>query len=363
MLKFKPASSDLFYKDLRKRVNLYFKENNKSIHANKYMVIKTISLFLLFFGPYFAILLVSMPVWAMWSLTVLMGLSVAGIGMSIMHDACHGAYSGNKTINKLLGYSLNLVGGNRFNWILQHNVKHHTYPNVYGEDDDIDNNGVIRLSPFSKRYWFHRYQHIYAWFIYTLATVSWVTLKDFRQFYNYYKDGMFSKEELKKELPILIISKILFYGYIMLIPYLVLNLPFWMILVGFATLHMVAGFTLTVTFQLAHVVENTYHENNQDKIALEDSWATHQLKTTSDFSRRNKFLNWYLGGLNFQVEHHLFPHICHVHYKPLSQIVEATAKDHDLPFYQQTTLGKAIKSHYMMLKTLGQQEEKELEAV
>ncbi len=319
------------------------------------MVWKTIILLSSFLIPYLLILIFSFPLWVNWILTVIMGISVAGIGMSIMHDACHGAYSSNKRINTVLSYLMNFIGGNRFNWIAQHNINHHTYTNIYGKDGDLDTGNIIRLSPYAEWSWYHRFQHIYTWFLYFLGTLTWVTYKDFKEFKGLYKDVKGSKKRsMATELTILIGSKILYYTYMIVIPILVTDIPWYYILIGFITIQMVAGFILTVTFQLAHVVEVTDHEPLPGEEKMENTWIVHQIRTTANFAPGNKVLNWYLGGLNFQVEHHLFPHICHVHYHKLSEIVKNTVEDFGLCYNVFPTMQKAIISHYKTLKKFSQ---------
>lgn len=353
-IRFESSANRTFHSELTKNVNSYFKENKLNKNANRTMVVKTCVLLTMYFLPYFIILNVAMPLWAMWLLTVVIGVALAGIGMSVMHDACHGSYSSKTFVNNILSYSMNLIGGNKYNWMIQHNIKHHTFTNIFHADEDLDNGNVIRLSPFSEYRWFHRYQHIYSWLLYSLGTLSWVTIKDFKQF------GKLIKEDNKTngkgayiaEITILILTKILYYLYMIVIPYMLLDLSLGQILVGFLTLHFVAGWILSITFQLAHVVENTEHTkaNIPEATKIEDSWAIHQVKTTANFARKNRLLNWYLGGLNFQVEHHLFPNICHVHYGKIAPIVKKTIEDHGLVYNEYETMGEAVVSHYNSLK-------------
>ena len=345
-----PVTSQSLQKTMRERVNAYFKQNNISKKANWKMWLKMAILLGIYFGAYLGILLIPMSLVAMWMLTVVIGLSYAGIGMSIMHDACHGAFSSSPKINNFLGYSMNLIGGNKFNWMVQHNVKHHTYPNIYGADEDLDNGDVLRLSPYSDWHWFHRFQHYYSWFLYMLGTLSWVTIKDFRQFKGLYQEMGNDKKSFNNQLMVLITSKILYYLYIVLIPWLVLDISILYILVGFLTLHFVAGFVLSVTFQLAHIAEKSHHDSAHINPEIPDSWIEHQIKTTANFSRKSLFLNWYLGGLNFQIEHHLFPQICHIHYRKISEIVRDTVKEHGLSYYEHPNMARAIQSHYRTLK-------------
>ena len=355
-IKFTAQERSSFHSDLTKAVNQYFKENNISKHANFSMYLKTFILLCCYFIPYGLILGVSMPLWNMWLLCLPMGFALAGIGMSIMHDSCHGSYSSKPWVNNLMSYSMYLVGGNKFSWVIQHNVKHHTYTNIFNADEDLDNGDVIRLSPYSNYKKFHRFQHIYSWFLYMFGTLSWVTLKDFKQFKNVFshaKDASYSKE-----LTILIVTKIFYYIYMLVIPALVLDISFGYIFLGFLTIHLLAGIILSVTFQLAHVVEITEHHEAlpDDPKQINDSWAIHQIKTTANFARKSKFLNWYLGGLNFQIEHHLFPHICHVHYYQISKIVKKVVNEYDLKYNEFDTLSQAIKSHYKALKAYSKNE-------
>ena len=349
-IRFNANAKRAFHTDLLKNANHYFKEKGISKHANSMMVFKTLILLGLYLIPYLLILSLQLPLWGMWLLTIAMGTALAGIGMNIMHDSCHGAYSARPWINNILSYSMNLIGGNKYNWVIQHNIKHHTFTNIFHADEDLDNGNVIRLSPYSDYRWFHKYQHIYCWFLYSLGTLSWVTIKDFKQFGQLAKEA--NKGKFVAELSILIFTKILYYLYMIVVPYIVLDISLGYIIAGFLTMHFVAGWILSVTFQLAHVVENTEHTiaDVPKDTEIKDSWAIHQIKTTSNFARKNKFLNWYLGGLNFQVEHHLFPNICHVHYDKIAPIVKQTVEDHGLEYREYTTLADAVKSHYKALK-------------
>ncbi len=355
-IRFNQGKDKDFYRTLNKRVYGYFRETGKSPHANASMIIKTVVMLALFIVPYVLIISGMLPLWGMWLATFIMGVGAAGIGMSVMHDANHGSYSKNPRINKLLGYALNLVGGSRQTWVIQHNLLHHTYTNVPNVDEDIEGGGVIRLNIAKPKKKFYRFQHLYAWFLYSLMTLTWVTMKDIKQVIRYRKKGLKSEknENFRKEMIILIASKLFYYFYILVIPMLVLDITIWQWLIGFLTLHFTTGFILSVTFQLAHVVEETDQYIPDEKNQIDNAWAVHQLSTTANFAKKNKFLNWYLGGLNFQVEHHLFSNICHVHYPKIAEIVKETANEYHIPYHEYPTMTSAIASHYRSLKKLGQ---------
>ena len=354
-VKFARPDTSQFFTTLRKNVNRYFQENNLSKNGDHRMVIKTICMYTLYFGPYLLIMLGGFSVWVMAGLCLVMGLGQAGIGFSVAHDAAHGAYSGNKFWNKILSYSFNIIGGSSFTWNIQHNILHHTYTNIYELDEDIDDKPFLRLSPHGKLNSHHKYQHLYAPFLYTLATVSWMAKKDFAQMAHYNRSGLTEKSGHypQRELITMLVSKSIYFLYMLVLPILFLTIAWWQILLGFLLMQMVSGFMLTIVFQLAHVVEGPTHHKPVMNGTMENTWAIHQLMTTANFARNNKILSWFVGGLNYQIEHHLFPHICHVHYKNISKIVQKTAKEFNLPYFDQPTFRAAIGSHLRVLKAFG----------
>ncbi|MFY0651470.1 MAG: acyl-CoA desaturase [Cyclobacteriaceae bacterium] len=348
-----------FIKTLRLRVADYFKSKNISRYGNAKMVVKSAVMLALFYVPYILMMfgIVSHPglVYLMW---VLMGIGMAGIGMSIMHDANHGAYSKNKYVNKVMGICSDLVGASSTNWKIQHNVLHHTYTNVDGMDEDIDPSGVMRFSPNQKWHKIYRFQHFYVWFFYGIMTIFWVTTKDFRSIYKYRKMGLNDKQgNINKVLAQLSVWKIFYFGYILVLPMIFLSVAWWQVLLGFASLHFVCGLILSCVFQLAHVMPDMeYPQIDENTGSLENNWAIHQLITTANFSPRSKILSWFIGGLNYQIEHHLFPNICHIHYKNISKIVKKTAKEYGLPYKSEPTFVGALWNHARMLKKLGSYE-------
>ncbi|MFN5169169.1 MAG: fatty acid desaturase family protein [Cyclobacteriaceae bacterium] len=352
-----PAQQQDFFSTLSQRVNAYFKTNKIERTANAEMVVKTIFMFSLFFTPYFIALSgVVTSLWGLAGLCVIMGLGVAGIGLSIMHDANHGSYSNKKWVNDFLGYSLNLVGGHYWNWRVQHNVLHHTYTNVHDTDEDISPRGVLRMAPGSEWKPMHRFQHIYAWFFYGLLTLVWVSFKDFQRLIKYQKEGLVTKQKTKaiNQWVGMLVSKTIYVGYMLIVPMLVLKLSFGQVFVGFLIIHYVAGFILAIIFQPAHVIEGTEYPVGDENNMLENNWAIHQMHTTTNFGHREKLFSWYVGGLNYQVEHHLFPNICHVHYRAIAPIVEQTAKEFGIPYKTKATFWEALVAHTRQLKMLGQ---------
>jgi linoleoyl-CoA desaturase len=345
-----------FSATVQKRVNEYFKQNDIKRHGNSEMVWKSVFMFTLYFGPYALILsgLITNP-WLLLIPVFVMGLGLAGIGLSVMHDANHGAYSDKPWVNSLMGYSINLIGANAFAWKIQHNVLHHTYTNVHEHDEDISPRGVLRLSPHSRWKNLHRFQFIYAWFLYGLMTIVWLGIKDYVRLVRYHRDGTAKKQKanIVREWAILLFSKASYIGYICFIPLLVTPLVWWQVLIGIFVMHYVAGFILAIIFQPAHVIEGTEFPLPDENHALENNWAIHQLHTTTNFGNESRWFSWYVGGLNFQIEHHLFPNVCHVHYRKIAGIVRETTSEFGLPYKSTRTFAAALAGHARLLKELG----------
>lgn len=347
-----------FYKVLRKRVNKHFKDNNISKYANTNMVLKTIFMVSLYIIPFILMLTVfnssTIGVTAMW---FLMSLGMSGIGLAVMHDANHGAYSKNQNVNKALGYLLNIVGGSDLNWRIQHNVLHHTYTNIENYDEDIDTQ-VFRMSPTQKHKPLHRFQAYYATFFYGLMTFYWLVSKDIEGVVRYNKKDLLKGQgtSYRKALITIIIQKIVYVSVFFILPLFILNVSTLTIILGFLMMHFIVGVILAYIFQPAHVIEETEFYVPDENLSVESNWAIHQLRTTSDFAQNNKLFSWYVGGLNFQVEHHLFPNICHVHYKDISHIVKETAEEYGVPYYSHPTFFAALKSHFSVLHKFGKGE-------
>jgi linoleoyl-CoA desaturase len=345
-----------FFKTLNKRVNDYFKENNVKRTGNWKLYLKAIVMFALLIVPVVLILTIdSLPGWAQILGMVIVGIGMAGVGMNVMHDANHGSFSSKKWVNKLMGSSIYILAGNDYNWKVQHNVLHHTYTNIQGHDEDIDAGRIIRFSKHAKWYSFHKYQKYYAFFLYGLLTANWAITTDFTQTYRYLKRKLaYGKmPHPATQWTKLIIGKIVYYSIWVVLP-LSLGFKWWEVLIGFLVMHYTAGIILSVIFQLAHVMPNTEMPLPDAQGNMKNTWAIHQLFTTSNFSPKSKFVEFYTGGLNRQVEHHLFSHISHIHYNKLAQIVKETAKEFSLPYNEYNTFMQAVAEHYRQLKELGQ---------
>lgn len=364
-IKFNKNSEPEFFQALHQRVNKYFKDNKISKHANGYMVFKTIFMLGLYFIPLAIMLFSGIDTFStsllLW---VLMGLGMSGIGLSVMHDANHGAYSSDKRVNAALGFIVNFVGGYHVNWKIQHNVLHHSYTNIHGHDEDIEHE-IFRFSPDkapSKKY---RLQAFYAPVLYGLMTLFWVVYKDFKQLFDYNERGLLKGQGLsfRRAITEVVTYKILYLILTLALPILMLGIPWWQTLVGFLLMHFIAGIILAFVFQPAHVLEETHFFVPNESGSMENNWAVHQLLTTANFANKSRLFSWFVGGLNYQVEHHLFPHICHIHYRAISPIVKSTAEEYGIPYHQHDTFLTALFSHFRMLHKLGTEKPKPATAI
>lgn len=322
------------------------------------MVIKTIFMLVLFFAPLAVIIFVPFSsVSLLFGLFIISGLGMAGIGMGIMHDAIHGSYSKNKYVNKIMGYTINLIGANDEVWRLQHNVLHHSFTNIEAHDDDINAPFFLRFSPNAKINRLHKFQHLYAWFFYGLSTISWITTKDFIRLKRYYKMGLIKdKKTYRLGLMKIILWKLVYYSYALILPLAMSGFGVGMVILAFLAMHFVTGLTISLVFQSAHVVSDASFPLPNKQGNMEDERLAHQLATTCNFSPNSKVLSWLVGGLTNQIEHHLFPHISHIHYKKLAPIVERTSKEFGLPYHKNGNFLSAISKHFKMLYLLGRME-------
>jgi linoleoyl-CoA desaturase len=297
--------------------------------------------------------IINHPAWVI-IMYIVSGIGMAGVGMGIMHDANHGTLSSKSKLNKLYGKTLDLVGCSSEVWKMQHNVLHHTYTNIDDHDEDIDTPIFLSFSPNTKKYWIHRFQHLYAWFFYGLSTLHWVTAKDFIALKKYRQIGLVrDKSTHRKEIWKSIYWKLIYYSYILVLPMIFNSAGVIWIVVGFLSMHFVTGLLVSTIFQLAHVMPDMSFPQVNTNNEIESNWYVHQLETTSNFSPKSAWFSWLIGGLNYQIEHHLFPNISHIHYRKISVIISETAKEYGLPYYVNKSFFGAIWKHLKMLRTVG----------
>lgn len=345
-----------FANELRTKVKEYFDTNEISKTGNFSIVAKSLFMLALYTGPFILMLtgvfdsvLISFISW------FIMGVGMAGLGMVAMHDANHGSFAKNSIVNRWLSKSLYFLGGFPPTWRHQHNTMHHRFTNIDGFDEDIATIGLLRFSPHKPLKKVHKYQHLYAWFFYGLMTISWSTNKDFSQL-SRYKRKEFKIDKKRKYSYLytdLIISKVIYWAVSLVLPLIFMSIGWYWIVLGFLLMHFISGFILGIIFQTAHVMPDMEYPLPSTEGNIENNWIVHQLETTTNYAPKNRVLSWLIGGLNHQVEHHLFPTISHVHYYKLSAIVQRTTSKYEIPYHVQPTFYQALSQHFKMLKALG----------
>jgi linoleoyl-CoA desaturase len=355
-IRFIDSRQSQFYATVRRRVDEYFLRNNLSKNANFAMWAK-VAFFLGGTVVSYGLILTGLfsPL-AMLGLAILLGMFTAFVGFNVGHDSIHGALSPDPKVNKLFSLSFNLVGANAYLWNITHNIVHHTYTNIHGHDEDLEvAPGLIRLDESEKLSSFQRYQHYYAFPLYGLASLSWVFRKDYVKFFQKQIGSYDNSRHPRREYFNLFFYKALYYVAFIVVPLLVLDLTWWQFMIGFLAMHFAEGLVLGLVFQLAHVVEGTEFPEPDTQGNIEEAWAIHQMHTTANFARKSPLATFLCGGLNMQVEHHLFPKVCHVHYPAISEIVKQTAHEFNLPYHEQPTFLLALRSHYRVLRRLGKE--------
>ena len=342
-----------FHSDLKRRINAYFEDRGKASTGNGKLYLKAILLGASFIGLYIHLVFYTpATLWAILE-SVLLGCVISAIGFNIMHDGAHGSFSTKKWVNVMAAFSLNILGGNSFIWNTKHNIIHHSFTNVDGVDDDIAIQPWMRMSRTQKRHPLHKYQHLYFWLLYSLLYILWIFLLDYNKYFRS-KVGQMPLKKMKTA------DHITFWSFKVINAFLFVGLPIYKLgfmpwLTGFLIATTVAGFVISIVFQLAHTVEHTdFPVADVMTGKIENEWAIHQVNTTANFATRNKVVSWLVGGLNFQIEHHLFPKISHVHYPAISKIIRQACDDHGIRYVEYPRMHQAIASHLHFLKQMGQ---------
>ncbi len=316
------------------------------------MLLKSVILLTWFVASWALLVFAATTLWQAILLSMSLGLAIAGIGMAVQHDANHGAYSKHRAVNTLFSLSLDTMGVSSFIWRQKHNVFHHTFTNIEGIDFDLDFGSIARLSPEQGRRSWHRFQHFYIWGLYGLLLPKWVLFDDFVVLATRKMGAHRVSKPTRLDLVRFVGAKLFFFCWALLIPSL--YHPIWQVCVFLFLASYTMGVTLGVVFQLAHCVEEAdFPLLPKSGERMHEEWTLHQMATTVDFARKNVVLSWYLGGLNFQVEHHLFPKVSHLHYPALSKIVEELAAEHGARYRSSPSFRASLASHYRHLRVLG----------
>ncbi len=343
---------DTFQRALRQRVEEYFKTSGRKPRDCPEMYAKSAIVLSGCVAVYVVLVILAGVWWLAIPLAILLGLALAAAAFNVQHDGGHNAYSERRWVNKLAALTLDLLGGSSYVWARKHNAVHHSYTNVAGHDDDINLGFLGRLSPHQKRLRFHRLQHIYLWVLYGFLPMKWHVYDDFRDLIRGRTGAHPFPRPKGWDLVTFVGGKVVFFSLAFGLPMLLH--PWWCVLALYAIASFVQGITLSVVFQMAHCVEDAeFPQPEPASCRIESSWAVHQVETTVDFAPRSRIIAWLVGGLNFQVEHHLFPQICHIHYPALSKLVEETCRDFGLRYRAYKTFLAGLASHYRWLRRMG----------
>ena len=350
-MKFAPPA-DAFLTVLRQRVDDMFNNTGRRRRDCAAMYIKTLVIAIWFATSYGLLVFLAATWWQAIPLTISLGLAMASIGFNIQHDGAHSAYSNRKWVNSLMAMTLDLLGGSSFYWKKTHNQVHHSYTNITGHDGDIDMGALGRLSPHQQSRWFHRLQHLYLWVLYGFLPFKW-------QFYDDMRGVLTGRIGLNRfarprgrHLAVFVGGKLLFVSLALVIPMMIHT---WhTVLLFFFIASFVQGLTLSVVFQLAHCLEEAdFPIPPGDTGQIEKAWAVHQVETTVNFAPRNRLVTWFTGSLNHQIEHHLFPKVCHVHYPAIGRIVKETCAEFSVPYHSYPTITSAVAAHFRFLRAMG----------
>jgi linoleoyl-CoA desaturase len=341
-----------FHTELKRRINEYFKQTGKSTTGNYKLWSKALILLAVYIVMYIHLVFFTPSIVLALIECVVFGFVTAAIGFNIMHDGAHGSFSKYPVVNKMAAVTLGFLGGSHFMWNVKHNIIHHAYTNIDGLDDDIDAKPFLRMASTQKKYKMHRYQHLYFWFFYSLLYLYWIFFSDFRKYFEGRIGNVPLKKMAFKDHFYFWFYKVISYSLFILIPMLVVGVV--STIVGFIICALIAGFILSIVFQLAHTVEHTaFPVADEGTGKIEDEWAIHQLKTTANFATKSRLISWYVGGLNFQIEHHLFPKISHVHYPAISRIIKQACREYNIAYVEYRRMHQAVISHVSFLRQMG----------
>jgi len=341
-----------FQVELRRRVAEYFQSTGRRQRDCPQMFLKTAIILACFAASYVLLVFVAQTWWQALPLAILLAFSMAAIGFNIQHDGSHGAYSRYGWINKLAALTSDLIGASSYLWRWKHVVFHHTYVNVTGVDTDIELGSLLRLTPNQPWRPRHRWQHLYLWPLYGLMAARWHLYGDFHEV----ATGLLGPHRIPRpkrwDLVVFIAGKTVSVGLLLVLPMFFHS--WWIVLIYYAVVTAVLGVTLSIVFQLAHCVEEAdFPMPDPETHRIESAWADHQARSTVDFARKSRVLAWLLGGLNFQIEHHLFPRICHINYPEMSRIVEETCREFGVKYSVHRTFRAGLQSHFRWLWRMG----------
>jgi linoleoyl-CoA desaturase len=346
---------------LKRGADSALSERGLAEHGGTRILVKALFILALLVGSYAALLCWARAWWEVALTAGLLSQAIVLVGFNVMHDGGHGSFSRHAWVNRLTRRSLDLIGGSATLWKVKHAMLHHTYTNLDELDDDIDTNGLLRLHTSQPLKRHHRYQVLYALPLYSLLSIHWV-ISDFTEFFS----GRVGRHVQPR--PHGLRDTLIFLGFKLNFLLLALGLPLALhpwpnVLIVLLSVQLVVGFTLSLVFQLAHVVDLVdMPAPDASTKRMTEEWAAHQLRTTADFAADNRLVSWYCGGLNRQVVHHLFAGVSHVRYRHLLPVVRQTCGQFGVRYRSYPSVFAAIRGHLRQLAALGRADTADLPA-
>ena len=315
----------------------------------KTIILKAIILPIFYFALYACALLYGNKALVFYSCYFLMGLLLVSIFLNIIHDAVHGTIFKNEKINAAYVYLFDLMGANSFIWKLRHIRFHHNYPNVNGWDTDIEQSSLARIFPTGGFSRLHKYQHIYLPFLYPLYLANWLLIRDFKDFFNKRKTVRKLIDIPKREYFKLIVFKLAFLFYMIVLPKIILTVSWTTTILAFMIMLFTASIASLMVLLSPHANTESSFPLPNEKNKFEHSWMKHMLITTNDITHDNWFTRFFMGCFNYHVVHHLFPNVNHAYYPEITALLKQKATKYDLP-YREYSLLTSLRNHYRLLK-------------
>lgn len=344
--------SDNFYSTLNKKVDDYFIANNISKKANRFFFLKATLLLAAYISCYIITLFTANFHIAFWSM-VAMGPFAILIGINVAHDAAHSNVSKKDWVNKVFLHCFDMLGANSYMWKSRHVYSHHSFPNILDSDADLKQNSLVRIFPNSEILPAHKFQFLYAPFLYLLYTINWLFFRDFQDFTKERIGSLKIGKHPKFQIFKLIVSKTIYVSYILVLPLSFSIMPWYYVLLAFFLMNFFASLLITLALIPSHVAENSLFLLPDENGVMPNSWSHHQVLSVIDFATDNWFLNFFFGGFNHHIAHHLFPGINHVHSSKITPIIKETILEFGLPYNYEPSFINAYISHYQLLKNNG----------
>jgi linoleoyl-CoA desaturase len=342
-----------FAKELYRRLNNYFVVKHLSKKADNRMAAKLIIALCWWLGSVVLLFTLHVNPVVFFLLYGFHCFAQLFILLNIAHDANHRAISKNPLLSNLLVYSFDICGVSSYMWRCLHHQQHHYCINIEGEDENLVVRGLFRFNEGTPQKFIHRFQHLYFLFFYGLFTIDWVFTKDFECFFFPHTTFLKTTKHKPKEYVKLFAGKLLYIGYMILLPIFYLGYPPVFVIAVFLACHFVIGVIGALVIQTTHPLASSAYPKSKNEY---ENFVYHVLATTSDYSVNRPLGKFFYGGLNTHVIHHLIPNACHTHYPELTAIIKSTADEYGVTYRENKTMYEAVCDHYKLLKQMSKRQ-------